>query len=56
MVNKRPMTATSLQVSDALKNALCTNLCISEDNLSKIIDSVTDQENYLAGRRRDAIK
>ena len=34
----------SLKISDALKNALCTNLCISEEDLAKIVDS-TDQEN-----------
>ena len=34
----------SLKISEALKTALCTNLCISEEDLSKIIDS-TDQEN-----------
>ena len=29
----------SLKISDALKNALCTNLCVSEEDLAKIIDS-----------------
>ena len=29
----------SLKISEALKNALCTNLCVSEDDLAKIIDS-----------------
>ena len=32
-------TAGSMQISDALKNALCTNFCVSEDDLNKIVDS-----------------
>ena len=34
----------ALKISDALKNALCTNLCISEEDLKRIEDSM-DQEN-----------
>ena len=29
----------NLQISDALKTALCTNLCLSEEDLAKIVDS-----------------
>ena len=29
----------SLKISDALKNALCTNLCVSEEDLAKIVES-----------------
>ena len=29
----------SLKISEALKNTLCTNLCVSEDDLAKIVDS-----------------
>ena len=29
----------ALQISDTLENALCTNLCVSEDDLNKTIDS-----------------
>ena len=32
--------ATSLKISETLKQALCTNLCVSEEDLAKIIDSV----------------
>lgn len=35
----------SLIISDALKNALCTNLCVSEDDLAKIISDSQVQEN-----------
>ena len=34
----------ALKISDALKNALCTNLCISEEDLKRIEDSM-DQKN-----------
>ena len=36
--------AGSMQISDALKNALCTNFCVTEDDLNKIVNSV-GQEN-----------
>ena len=39
-------SAGSLQISEALKNALCTNLCVPEEDLNKIVDSVDiKQEN-----------
>lgn len=43
-----PATATSsksLHISEALRNALCTNLCVSEDDLAKIISDSQVQEN-----------
>ena len=40
----QPTAGTDLQISEALKTALCTNLCISEEDINKIINS-TDQEN-----------
>ena len=33
------MNTTSLKISETFKNVLCTNLCISEKDLAKIIDS-----------------
>ncbi len=33
----------SLKISDTLKNALCTNLCVSEEDLAKIIDSAESE-------------
>ena len=41
-------TATSgksLHISEALRNALCTNLCVTEDDLAKIISDSQVQEN-----------
>ena len=31
--------AKSMRISDALRNALCTNLCVSEEDLNKIVES-----------------
>jgi len=45
----------SLKISEALKNALCTNLCVSEDDLAKIIDSA-GQDFWDTRRKRVAIK
>ena len=41
--NSTPVTEIAptdepLKISNALVNALCTNLCVSEDDLAKIID------------------
>ena len=36
--------AGSMQISEALKNALCTNFCVTEDDLNKVVNSV-EQEN-----------
>ena len=30
----------SLQISDALKNTLCTNLCVTQEDLDKIMETV----------------
>ena len=54
--NKTPGTPTagtgtpaassgSLQISDALKNALCTNLCVTEEDLAKIMETVEESKN-----------
>ena len=32
-------TGKLLKISEALNNALCTNLCVSEDDLAKIVNS-----------------
>ena len=32
-------TGKLLKISKALKNALCTNLCVREDDPAKIVDS-----------------
>ena len=45
----------SLKISEALKNALCTDLCVSEDDLAKIIDSA-GQDFWDTRRKRVAIK
>lgn len=36
-------SSASLKISDTLKNALCTNLCVSEEDLAKIIDSAESE-------------
>ena len=36
--------AGSMQISEALKTALCTNFCVTEDDLNKVVNSV-EQEN-----------
>lgn len=38
-------TKASLQISETLRNALCTNLCVSEEDLAKIIDAADGAEN-----------
>ena len=38
---KTPATPSgSLQISDALKNALCTNLCVTQEDIDKIMETV----------------
>ena len=45
----------SLQISDTLKNALCTNLCVSEKDLAKFLDSA-EVGNEVARRNGIALK
>ena len=35
----------TLKISDALRTALCTNLCVTEEDLEKIISDSKTQEN-----------
>ncbi len=43
--NATSKNGKSLIISEALRNALCTNLCVSEDDLAKIISDSQVQEN-----------
>ena len=47
-----PDVEPNLKISDALKNALCTNFCISEEDLSKVVN---ESVNYVARRNWVAV-
>ena len=47
-----PDVEPNLKISDALKNALCTNFCISKEDLAKVVN---ESVNYVARRNRVAV-
>ena len=47
---KPAAAAEKLKILDALKNALCTKLCPSENDVKRIVGSV-GQENKSVGRQ-----
>ena len=47
-----PALESNLKISDTLKNALCTNFCISKEDLAKVVN---ESVNYVARRNRVAV-
>ena len=47
-----PEVDPNLMISESLKNALCTNFCISEEDLAKVLN---ESVNQVARRNRVAV-